>query len=231
MELKHQRRPEGPPQPPAGELKGPRVDQTSTRDGSTTRDRLLETAIRLFSARGYAATSIADIQQACGLAPGSGALYKHFGSKQELLQAAVRRRLDRIAAARRLFDAEAHSTIEDALRSAGQLIFESFTDNTDLVRIMVREAEAFPELGEEMWQGIIDNGYRRFADELRAANTSGVLSVPDPDATGAVLIAALAHHSVLHAMTGRIPGDIDEERFFETWLQHAMSVVMHQSDR
>ena len=145
MELKHQRRPEGPPQPPAGELKGPRVDQTSTRDGSTTRDRLLETAIRLFSARGYAATSIADIQQACGLAPGSGALYKHFGSKQELLQAAVRRRLDRIAAARRLFDAEAHSTIEDALRSAGQLIFESFTDNTDLVRIMVREAEAFPE--------------------------------------------------------------------------------------
>lgn len=46
-----------------------------------------------------------------------------------------------------------------------------------------------------------------------------------------MLIAALAHHSVLHAMTGRIPGDIDEERFFETWLQHAMSVVMHQSDR
>ncbi|GAB4931234.1 hypothetical protein MAHJHV33_48350 [Mycobacterium avium subsp. hominissuis] len=41
------------------------------------------------AAKGYAATSVADIQRESGLAPGSGALYKHFGSKRELLEAAV----------------------------------------------------------------------------------------------------------------------------------------------
>lgn len=38
------------------------------------RDRLLSAALRLFAAKGYAATSVADIQRESGLAPGSGAL-------------------------------------------------------------------------------------------------------------------------------------------------------------
>ncbi|MGO8935634.1 MAG: TetR/AcrR family transcriptional regulator, partial [Mycobacterium sp.] len=36
------------------------------------RDRLLTAALQLFAAKGYAATSVADIQRASGLAPGSG---------------------------------------------------------------------------------------------------------------------------------------------------------------
>src|ERR1700755_2526115 len=64
------------------------------------RDRLLAAALRLFAAKGYAATSVADIQRASGLAPGSGALYKHFGSKRELLEAAVAHRIDNIQGAR-----------------------------------------------------------------------------------------------------------------------------------
>jgi tetracycline repressor-like protein len=64
------------------------------------RDRLLSAALRLFAAKGYAATSVADIQRESGLAPGSGALYKHFGSKRELLEAAVAHRIDSIVAAR-----------------------------------------------------------------------------------------------------------------------------------
>lgn len=57
---------------------------------SSGRDRLLSAALRLFAAKRYAATSVADIQRESGLAPGSGALYKHFGSKRELLEARSR---------------------------------------------------------------------------------------------------------------------------------------------
>ncbi len=53
------------------------------------RDRLLAAALKLFADKGYGATSVADIQRASGLAPGSGALYKHFASKRDLLEAAV----------------------------------------------------------------------------------------------------------------------------------------------
>ena len=45
-----------------------------------TRDRLKEAALPLFAERGYAATSIAAIEAAAGLAPRAGAFYRHFPS-------------------------------------------------------------------------------------------------------------------------------------------------------
>jgi AcrR family transcriptional regulator len=55
----------------------------------STRDLVIREARRLFAEQGYEATSVADIQAAAGLAPGSGALYKHFVSKRALLEAVL----------------------------------------------------------------------------------------------------------------------------------------------
>src|ERR1700761_2473154 len=60
-----------------------------------TRDRLVTEAMRLFGEQGYQATSITQIEAAAGLAPGSGALYHHFKSKEALLNAGIDRQLDR----------------------------------------------------------------------------------------------------------------------------------------
>ncbi len=54
--------------------------------------------MRLFAERGFRATSVGDIEGAVGLVPRRGALYKHFPSKQALLEAAVRAHLDSAAA-------------------------------------------------------------------------------------------------------------------------------------
>jgi len=50
----------------------------------TTRERMKEKALRLFVEKGYAGTSIADIERAAGLAPRTGAFYRHFSSKAAL---------------------------------------------------------------------------------------------------------------------------------------------------
>ena len=105
---------------------------------SSGRDRLLATALKLFSAKGYAATSVAHIQQAAGLAPGSGALYKHFGSKRELLEAAVSHRIDAIVSAREQYDAGNPKSVEEAVRSAGQLIWTNLTQNPVTVQLIHR---------------------------------------------------------------------------------------------
>ena len=60
-----------------------------------TRERLVTEAMRLFCEQGYRATSVAQIEAAAGLAPGSGALYHHFKSKEALLDAGIDRQLDR----------------------------------------------------------------------------------------------------------------------------------------
>src|ERR1700739_4005624 len=100
------------------------------------RDRLLAAALRLFAAKGYAATSVADIQRASGLAPGSGALYKHFGSKRELLEAAVAHRIDSIVAAREQYDAGRSGSVEEAVRRAGQLIWNNLRHSEEVVNVM-----------------------------------------------------------------------------------------------
>ena len=55
---------------------------------TSTRDALLTEDMRLFGEKGYAATSVAQIEQAAGLSPGSGSLYNHFRSKEVFVEAA-----------------------------------------------------------------------------------------------------------------------------------------------
>lgn len=56
------------------------------------RDQILEAAARLFSQRGYHATSMRDIGEATGMLAGS--LYAHIASKEDLLFDIVRRAAD-----------------------------------------------------------------------------------------------------------------------------------------
>lgn len=53
-----------------------------------TRERLLRAAADVFAERGYDGTRVADIAAAAGVS--NGALYAHFGSKADLLLAALR---------------------------------------------------------------------------------------------------------------------------------------------
>jgi AcrR family transcriptional regulator len=63
-----------------GRIAGVTADQT--------RGRLLRAAADVFAERGYDGTRVADIAAAAGVS--NGALYAHFGSKAELLLAALR---------------------------------------------------------------------------------------------------------------------------------------------
>jgi AcrR family transcriptional regulator len=59
------------------------------RPRSFDRDAAIDAAMRLFWARGYEATSLAELTKALGIAPAS--LYAAFGSKEGLFYEAIRR--------------------------------------------------------------------------------------------------------------------------------------------
>jgi AcrR family transcriptional regulator len=58
---------------------------TKRAPGAQTRQRILAAAIELFAANGYAGTSVRDIAEAVGMT--KAALYYHFSSKEEILEA------------------------------------------------------------------------------------------------------------------------------------------------
>ncbi len=57
--------------------------RTSKLVGMARKEQILEAAARLFSHRGYHATSMRELGEATGLLPGS--LYAHFSGKEEIL--------------------------------------------------------------------------------------------------------------------------------------------------
>jgi AcrR family transcriptional regulator len=81
-----------------------------------TRARLLRAAADVFAARGYDGTRVADIAAAAGVS--NGALYAHFGSKAELLVAALRAHGGRVLAD--LLAADPGRPVADLLLQVGR---------------------------------------------------------------------------------------------------------------
>jgi AcrR family transcriptional regulator len=190
----------------------------------TTRDRLLDAAIALFARQGYASTSVADIQQACGLSPGSGALYKHFPSKKALLQEATRRQVEQMGAMRDDYNRSRPADVQGALRLGAEQIWASLENNAALFRVMFREPEALGDMIDDVWSAGTTLAYQRAGRALTAAKDGGVSQVDDPEATSTVLVAALAYLPIAQMLVGRTPGDIDVDRFREAWLRLAEGV-------
>ncbi|GAA4082487.1 TetR/AcrR family transcriptional regulator [Nonomuraea soli] len=83
-----------------------------------TRERLLQAAAEVFAERGYDGTRVADIAAAAGVS--NGALYSHFGSKAELMVAALRRHGPGLLAD--LFAADPSRSITELLLVVGRCL-------------------------------------------------------------------------------------------------------------
>ncbi|MDS0139384.1 MULTISPECIES: TetR/AcrR family transcriptional regulator [unclassified Amycolatopsis] len=191
-----------------------------------TRRRILDEAVRLFATRGYDATSVADIQAACGLNPGSGALYKHFPSKAALLEAAVHDNLERLATrTAATSDARLPDDPREALRVLADVVWAFMAADRDLIRLMIREFTGFPELFEQMWQGVVATVYHRGTAWITTLRDQGRVSVPDPEATAAVLVASLTYYPILDVLIGHTPGDLAPDRFLDAWLDSSVAAL------
>ena len=90
----------------------------------TTKEKLLEQAVRLFAERGYAGVSLEDIAQAAGFT--KGAVYSHFGSKEQTFLAALRAAAEELAGLGLQGAAESGSAPDEA-RAAGGPVSSTVT--------------------------------------------------------------------------------------------------------
>ncbi|WIM89669.1 helix-turn-helix domain-containing protein [Candidatus Mycobacterium wuenschmannii] len=192
-----------------------------------SRERLLDTALELFARRGYAATSTAEIQKATGMSPGSGALYRHFRSKNDVLRAALRRGLDRMRNSQAWRQAITPADRIDALTQVAAAAHQTITENADLVRLMLHEPDAAPDMVDELWMRNMAFAYTTMGHAMRATAAEAGTEIEDPEAVSAVLLAALSYVPVMQVLLGRPPGDMDPERFRAAWLRLSRAVFTH----
>jgi AcrR family transcriptional regulator len=134
-----------------------------------TRDRLLNEAMRLFSDKGFEATSVSQIEAAAGLAAGSGALYRHFKSKDALLVAGIDRQLDRRAAMqdiRALFAgiADLHSE----LTVLGRYLLAVIDQEIELLQIAARTPAGLSARLDTAYAALIDGLTAELSDWITA---------------------------------------------------------------
>ena len=114
---------------------------------SVARERLLESAKRLFSQRGYYATSVEDIVESAGLS--KGAFYFYFKSKEELFKILVEEMHLNIVKRLESF-LERDLPLEDALIEHAKVFLEDIYQNRHIAQIflfqLVGTNEEFREL-------------------------------------------------------------------------------------
>jgi AcrR family transcriptional regulator len=137
---------------------------------TSTRDRIVEEAMRLFGERGFKGASVAQIEAAAGLSPGAGGLYHHFRSKEEVLAAGIERhlaRLDALRDVRRLLadvgDMRAELTI------TARYFLAELDSQSELFRILVSESRNRPELLGAAADQLIASTFDGFAGWLSQA--------------------------------------------------------------
>ncbi|MGH3241028.1 MAG: TetR/AcrR family transcriptional regulator [Spirillospora sp.] len=194
----------------------------------STRDRIVAESLRLFADRGYTATSVAEIEAASGLSPGAGGLYRHFRSKEEVLASAIREHIDRTR--RQINDVLDQATayedrpLETRLRMTCQTGLAKMREEQDLIRVLFRDLDQFPNLVAEMREGIVNPLYAGIATWL-AAQPEFEGADEDWPAVAAILGGAVVNYWLANESMYEPPIGIVEKRFVESWARLGLGLV------
>ena len=181
-----------------------------------TRERLVTEAMRLFGEQGYQATSVAQIEAAAGLAPGSGALYNHFKSKEALLNAGIDRQLDRRRAMRDIRALFAGlGDLRTELTMLGRYLLAVLDEESQLLQIASRIPSGHAARLNDAYAALFDGLYTELADWIKS--WSPTVGKQNAAATAAVAVNALlgkrATSTLFHA-----PGtDIPDDQYVAEW--------------
>lgn len=144
------------------------------------RQTLLEAAERLFLAQGYERASVAAIADEAGVSLAT--LYKHYRTKGDLF-AAVIEDLARDLADRLGADLGETVPPEIALREylLGYAQALAHTHFVELIRLLVAEASAFPELAEAFYDRAKKPLFAPLVVYLEAQRSRGFLTIEKPE--------------------------------------------------
>jgi AcrR family transcriptional regulator len=195
---------------------------------STTRDRIIEQAMHLFSEHGYAATSIAKIEAAAGLTPGAGGLYHHFESKEAVLAAGIERQLARLDALREIHRALTPvGNLRAELILIARYILNELDSESELLRILASDARNRPQILTAAVDQLVSSTFEGLAGWIdeRAERS---IARSKARAIAAVGLGSLLSSRLLCDVLG-IPAQVDDEALVDTWVA-LMMVALSEPD-
>ncbi len=168
-------------------------------------DELLDAALTLFVAQGYAHTSVAQIAAAAGVS--KGAVYLYFPSKQAILEGLVKRAVTPVAD-RALAEANiARGDLRATLRSLLASIVAGLSDPKVFAvpKVVIREAVIAPEIAQMYRNAVLDRVLPFAIGLIRHGVDSGQLRPVDPELTLRTIMGPIVLHLMLSEIFGIRP--------------------------
>ncbi len=193
-----------------------------------TAHRISREALRLFARDGYSATTVAAIEASVGLSPGSGGMYRHYGSKEDVLRAAVdgyeeqfAQRVTSMAEGLGRLDS---SDVRGQLKVIAEHTLEAAPDQRDLFRVLFREADSVPHVLSDVRDRFLSLTYVGFAAWLRGLGLPKV-GRSEADALAVVHYGSLLNYWASEALLGETPLGLSKRRFIDTWIDTVLNAL------
>ena len=133
--------------------------------------QIVEAAAKLFAEKGFDGTSIDDIAEACGVAP--GLIYHYFDSKADILKALIEQKsfLPRMA---EILKAPPKATVEETLVELAKAMWEMLEERREMALMMHGEMQRNPEVVKIIGK-VSRTGIRLLSEYLNAQKIAGKL--------------------------------------------------------
>ena len=174
------------------------------------REALLRAAAEVFFEQGYAATSIDAIIERAGGSKRN--IYNEFGNKQGLFSAIVKETADEVLSTLAIEEIEGHD-LRETLTAFGRLLMGVYMSPTliGIYRIVVTEANRFPDLAKAFYEQGPGRGTSRLAEVLEVAKERGEIRADNCLRLAGHFVSMIRDDVHLQVILGLRPAPSDEE--------------------
>jgi AcrR family transcriptional regulator len=185
---------------------------------------ILEAALDLFVEKGFAATRLEDVAQRAGVSKGT--VYLYFDSKEDLFKAVIRSGMVRAIEEAERRVAAYPGSATDLLRELYTAWWQNIggTKLAGIPKLMISEAQNFPELARFYYEEVIQRGSQLFARTIERGVERGEFRPVNVDYAVRALVSplimrAIIEHSFLPCAG---PEDFDVPAYFD----HTLGLVL-----
>jgi AcrR family transcriptional regulator len=193
-----------------------RASTAASKKHGSTRNEILDAGLKLFSDRGFDGISVKDIETAVGLTPGRGSFYRHFESKEVLLEHIVHREVDKVRNMRDMQQRAIGGSLGDRraeLVLQYRLSLIGLEQIKSLINLLAREYGRFPELMQQLYELLVEESLVLHAGDLVRDIQKNKVRSTDAEALATVVQSALVGYHLSKTYFGHTPQGIDNERF------------------
>lgn len=174
------------------------MDETTIPDPQSTRERILDAALNIFSRKGYHDTRLDEIVDESSTS--KGAIYFHFPNKERLFIALVDQFSDLLE--RRVAEAIQPATGMGRVRLALETVIDTFGKYRRPAKILLVQAVGLGSIFEEKRNEVNDRFARLIETYLQEAITAGDIAPVDTEVVSVAWMGAIYNVIIRWVYTG-----------------------------